>query len=258
VSGRLMVVDAGNTNVVAGVYQGRELLVSWRLTSAKEQTADEFALRLWGMLSRAGIEAESISAAVLSSVVPPLTDALARGLRDLLGLEALVVRPGVKTGMPLLYDHPEEIGADRIVNAIAAWDRVHGPAVVVDYGTATTFDCISAKGEYQGGVIAPGLGISAEALFRSAARLPRVEITRPKQVIGKTTVSAMQSGLFHGYLALVDGLLDRLLEEMPEGTQVLATGGFAELMGQSSGHETEVVPDLTLEGLRLLHERNPG
>jgi type III pantothenate kinase len=256
VSARLLVIDVGNTNVGAGVYEGRKLVASWRLSTQAHVTADEFSLPLAGLLERDGLDPRRLDAAVLSCVVPPLTDTIVRGLRRLCPVEPLVVRPGIRTGMPLLYDHPEEIGADRIVNAIAAFDVVKGAAIVVDYGTATSFDCVSEAGAFLGGAIAPGLGISAEALFRSAARLPRVEIDRPGRAIAKTTVSALQSGLFHGYVGLVDGLLDRLLAEMPEGTRVLATGGLAERLASSCRHAQDVHPNLTLEGLRLLHERN--
>lgn len=251
-----MVIDVGNTNVVAGVYRGTKLVASWRLSTKRELTADEFSLPLAGLLRRDGLEPREVGAAVLSSVVPPLTETIVRGLRKLLGVEPLVVRPGIRTGMPLQYDHPEEIGADRIVNAIAAWNVVEGASIVVDYGTATSFDCVSEKGAFLGGAIAPGLGISAEALFRTAARLPRVEIARPARALAKSTVTAIQSGLFHGYTGLVDGILDALLAEMPESTRVLATGGLAELMAASCRHGQEVHPNLTLEGLRLLHERN--
>lgn len=252
----LMVVDVGNTNVVAGVYRGEELVVSWRLATARDQTEDELRMQLASLLSLDGIAPSEIDAAVLASVVPPLTETLRRGLERLLGARPLVVRPGIRTGMPLLYDHPEEIGADRIVNAIAAFDRVRGAAVVVDYGTSTNFDCVSARGEFLGGVIAPGIGISAEALFRMAARLPRVEVCRPERVIGKTTVGAIQSGLFHGAVGLVDGILDQVLAEMPDGTRVLATGGLAGELAAGSRHDQEILPHLTLEGLRLIHQRN--
>jgi type III pantothenate kinase len=256
VSERLLVIDVGNSNMVAGVYEGETLAASWRLSTKRQVTDDEFSLPLAGLMRRDGLKPEDIGAAVLASVVPPLTDTIVRGLEKLLGIQPLVVRPGIKTGMPLLYDHPDEIGADRIVNAIAAWEFVKGPAVVVDYGTATSFDCVSEKGAFLGGAIAPGLGISAEALFRTAARLPLVEIARPPKAVGKTTVTAIQSGLFHGYTGLVDGILEKLLAELPCTTRVLATGGLAELMAEGCSHEQEVHPNLTLDGLRLLHLRN--
>jgi type III pantothenate kinase len=252
----LLVVDAGNTNITVGVFRGRELVTSWRLMTIHGQTVDEFSLRLLGLFQRDGLRPDEVEGAVLASVVPPLTDMLARGIRVLCGADPLIVRPGVKTGMKLLVDKPDEVGADRIVNAVAAFARYAGPAVVVDFGTATTFDCVAQSGDYLGGVIAPGLGISSEALFLRAARLPRVEIACPSKVIGRSTVTAMQSGLFHGYVGLVDGILAKLMEEMGGDPRVLATGGLAELIATGSRFIEETDANLTLEGLRLLHDRN--
>lgn len=252
----LLVVDAGNTNVTVGVFHGASLVASWRLMTIHQQTVDELTLKLLGLFHRDGLDPRQIDGAVLASVVPPLTDTLSRGMTLTCGREPLIVRPGVKTGMRLLVDKPDEVGADRIVNSVAAHERHGGACIVVDFGTATTFDCVSPAGDYLGGVIAPGLGISAEALFLRAARLPRVEIACPPKVIGRSTVSAMQSGLFHGYVGLVDGILDKLLGEMPEGTKILATGGLAELIASGSKHVRETDLNLTLEGLRILHERN--
>ena len=252
----LLVVDAGNTNITVGVFRDAALVASWRLMTIHQQTVDELTLKLVGLFQRDGLDHRDIDGSVLASVVPPLTDTLARGLKLTCGHEPLIVRPGVKTGMRLLVDKPDEVGADRIVNSVAAYQRHQGPCIVVDFGTATTFDCVSPTGDYLGGVIAPGLGISAEALFIRAARLPRVEIACPASVIGRSTVSAMQSGLFHGYVGLVDGILDKLLTEMPAGTKVLATGGLAELIASGSKHVNETDPNLTLDGLRILHDRN--
>lgn len=252
----LLVVDAGNTNVTVGVFRGRDLVASWRLMTIHGQTVDEFSLRLLGLFQRDGLRPDEVEGAVLASVVPPLTDMLARGIRVLCAADPLIVRPGVKTGMRLLMDKPDEVGADRIVNAVAAFARYASSAIVVDFGTATTFDCVSGAGDYIGGVIAPGLGISSEALFLRAARLPRVEITCPPKVIGRSTVAAMQSGLFHGYVGLVDGILAKLIEEMGGDPRVLGTGGLAELIATGSRFIEETDANLTLEGLRLLHERN--
>lgn len=252
----LLVVDAGNTNITVGVFRDASLVASWRLMTIHQQTVDELTLKLVGLFQRDRLDPRDIDGSVLASVVPPLTDTLARGLKLTCGHEPLIVRPGVKTGMRLLVDKPDEVGADRIVNSVAAYQRHQGPCIVVDFGTATTFDCVSPTGDYLGGVIAPGLGISAEALFIRAARLPRVEIACPPDVIGRSTVSAMQSGLFHGYVGLVDGILDKLLTEMPAGTKILATGGLAELIASGSKHVNETDPNLTLDGLRILHDRN--
>jgi type III pantothenate kinase len=256
VSSRLLVVDAGNTNIVVGLFEGERLVASWRLATVGSMTVDELRLELHGLFACDGLAREDIAGAVLASVVPPLTETLRRGIELFCGRSPLVIRPGVKTGMRLLYDHPEEVGADRIVNSVAAYSRVRGAVVVVDFGTATTFDCVSASGDYLGGVIAPGLGISAEALFRSAARLPRVEVARPPRVIGKSTVAAMQAGLYFGYAGLVDGILERVVAEMGDAPRVLATGGLSELIAASSRLIEEAVPHLTLDGLRILHERN--
>ena len=252
----LLVIDAGNTNVTVGVFRGKELVTSWRLMTIHGQTVDDFSLRLLGLFQRDGLRPDEIEGAVLASVVPPLTETLARGIRVLCGADPLIVRPGVKKGMKLLVDKPDEVGADRIVNSVAAFARYSSSAVVVDFGTATTFDCVSQAGDYLGGVIAPGLGISSEALFIRAARLPRVEIACPPKVIGRSTVTAMQSGLFHGYIGLVDGILTKLMDEMGGDPRVLATGGLAELIATGSRFIEETDGNLTLEGLRLLHERN--
>lgn len=251
-----LVIDAGNTNVCVGAWDGRSLAASWRLMTIHQQTVDEFTLKLAGLLQRDGIAPAEIASAVLASVVPPMTETLRRGVEVLFGIQPLVVRPGVRTGMKVVVDRPEEVGADRVVNAVAAWERAHSHAIVVDFGTATTFDCISAGGDYVGGVICPGLGISAEALFVRAARLPRVEIARPHVAIGRSTVAAIQSGLYFGYAGLVDGVLDALMQEMPPSPRILATGGLSELIAPASRHAIDVVPDLTLEGLRLIGERN--
>jgi type III pantothenate kinase len=250
------VVDAGNTNVTAGVFEGRTLVASWRLRTIHGMTEDELSFVLDGLLQRDGIERRTVTASVLACVVPPLTEMLRRGLVRLFGGDPLVVRPGIKTGIRLRYDHPEEIGADRIVNALAAFERARRAAIVVDFGTSTNFDCVGEQGDFLGGCIAPGPRMSSEALFREAARLPRVEIVKPETAIGRSTVTALQSGLYHGYVGLVDGILDRLLEEMPSPCTLLATGGQAEIFVGGLRHHCEVVPDLTLEGLRILHERN--
>src|SRR5438105_1544878 len=249
----LLVVDVGNSNVVLGVYHGDKLAGSWRLATARERTADEY-----GILTRqlVGDAARTLDGAIVSSVVPPLNGAFAGMIQQHFGVEALFVEPGVKTGIAIHVDNPQEVGADRIVNCVAAFERYGGPSIIVDFGTATTFDVVTAKAEYVGGVIAPGLNISAEALFARASRLPRVDIRRPPTVIGTNTVVNMQSGLYYGYLGLVDGILARMKRELPPLKKILATGGLAALLARDSEHIEEVRDDLTLEGLKIIYDRN--
>ena len=253
----LLAVDVGNTNTVLGLYEGENLRRHWRLTTRRESTSDEIALSVRGLLAETSL-AEARPAVIVASVVPSLRFPLKQAFRQLFGAEPLFVEPGIKTGMPILYEVPQEVGADRIVNAVAAFARYGGPCVVVDFGTATTFDVITAKGEYAGGVIVPGIAISAEALFERAARLWRVEIRRPDHVIGKTTAGSIQSGLYFGYLSLVDGVIGRIERELSARPRVIATGGLAELFGGGSERIEEIDPLLTLTGLRLIYERNRG
>jgi type III pantothenate kinase len=253
----LLAVDVGNTNTVLGLYAGGSLVNHWRLTTRREETADEIILSLRGLLETSGL-AEAPRDVIVSNVVPSLRFPLKQALRQISGQEPLFVEPGIKTGMPILYEVPQEVGADRIVNAVAAHARLGGPCIVVDFGTATTFDVVTEKGEYAGGVIVPGISVSAEALFEKAARLWRVEIRRPEKVIGKTTAASIQSGLYFGYLSLVDGVVDRIARELGGKPRVIATGGLAELFGGGSERIEEVDPLLTLTGLRLIYERNRG
>ena len=250
----LLVVDAGNTNIVLGVYRGDELVSSWRLATARERTADEYGIlarQLVGDALHAGLEG-----AIVASVVPPLNSALTFMIRKYFGIEPMFVEPGVKTGIAIHVDNPLEVGADRIVNCAAAHHAYGGPTVIVDFGTATTFDVVTANAEFIGGVIAPGLNISAEALFARAARLPRVDIRRPDNVIGTNTVVNMQSGIYFGYLGLVDGILARIKQEVPDLTRVIATGGLATLFSDDSEHIDEVDTELTLRGLKIIFDRN--
>ena len=249
----LLVVDVGNTNVVLGIYRGDELAGSWRLATARERTADEYGILARQLL---GDFASSLDGAIVSSVVPPLNFAIQSMIESRFGLEPLFVEPGVKTGIAIHVDNPQEVGADRIVNCVAAFERYGGPSIIVDFGTATTFDVVTENAEYVGGVIAPGINISAEALFARASRLPRVDIRRPPTVIGTNTVVNMQSGLYFGYLGLVDGILARMKSELPPLKKVLATGGLAPLLARDSEHIEEVVDDLTLEGLKRIWDRN--
>lgn len=249
----LLVVDVGNTNIVLGIFDDDRLSNSWRLATARERTADEY-----GILTRQLVGNEKLTGAIVASVVPPLNTALDAMIRKYFGVEPLFVEPGVKTGLSIQTENPLEVGADRIVNAVAAYDIYGGPTIIVDFGTATTFDLVSGKAEYQGGVIAPGLTISSEALFARAARLPRVDIRRPANLIGTNTVASMQSGIYFGYLGLVDGILSRMREEVKGLKKVVATGGLAALMAVDSEHIDEVDAELTLKGLKIIHDRNRG
>ena len=252
----LLTIDAGNSNTVFGVHDGAELRAHWRLTTRREQTADEYGVLVRNLFAGSGIEPSRIQGVALASVVPPLTPVLIELSREYLGQDPLVVEPGVKTGLPILYEPPGDVGADRIVNGVAALAQYGGPVVVVDFGTATTFDVITARGEYAGGVICPGVGISADALFQRAARLPRVDVRNPGRVIGRSTVASIQSGLYFGYAAMVEGIIARIRAELGEPARVVATGGLAATLAADVPSIEAVDPVLTLTGLRLIWERN--
>jgi type III pantothenate kinase len=254
----LLVIDVGNTNISFGVFDGRALLHHVRCESARNRTADEYAVLVRQMLALRGVDLTAIDSAIVASVVPPLTDTMVGLVRIAFGREALVVGPGIKSGMAILYENPREVGADRIVNAVAGYEWAKGACIVVDFGTATTFDCVTPKGEYLGGVITPGVQISAEALFSRAARLHRVEIALPPRVVGRNPVHSMQSGIVYGYAGLVEGIVGRLKKELGYPVKVLATGGLARLIAPQTDAIEHVDDDLTLTGLRLLYERNAG
>ena len=256
----LLAIDIGNTNIVLGVFDRHQLEVSWRLSTQRDRTSDELGVWVAQLFQHSGLDISRVRGVIISSVVPPLTRTATVMVDRYLRLKPLIVDGGMKTGMPVLYENPAEVGADRIVNGIGAYERfgrdAARPVIVVDFGTATTFDAISGKGEYLGGVICPGIQISADALFQRAARLPRIDVQKPKQVIGRTTVGSMESGLFYGYVGLVEGLVQRIRGELGSSAVCVATGGLADVIAPETSTIQEVDPELTLRGLRIVWERN--
>lgn len=255
----LLVIDVGNSHTVFGLYDASDKLTQhWRLSTSRNRTSDEYGILLRQLFEAAALNPSVISGCMIACVVPPMLPILTEMVARYAGVTPLVVGPGIRTGMPILMDNPREVGADRIVNAVAAFERVGDAVIVVDFGTATTFDAVGPRGEYLGGTICPGIAISAEALFQRASKLPRVEIARPAKVVGRNTVACIQSGLVYGYVGLIEGLVRRISEEVGQPMRVIATGGLSGLFAQACDVIDEHDPDLTLDGLRILHRRNSG
>lgn len=255
----LLVIDVGNTNIVFGVFKGKELLYDWRIATERDRTSDEYGLLFEQIFRYHGLNPKEVTDVIISSVVPPLMHTLPAMSIKYFGIDPIVVGPGVKTGMNIKYDNPREVGADRIVNAVAAYEKYGGPLIIVDFGTAITFCAISKDGDYLGGAITPGIKISSEALFMRTAKLPKVEITKPDKVIAKNTVNSIQSGLVFGYIGMIDYIIEKMIKEMEEtenSVKVVATGGFSNLIASESKYIKKIDKMLTLDGLRIVFERN--
>jgi len=254
----LLAVDIGNTNVVLGVFLGRKLLNHWRTVTKPNRTEDEYGILIHNFFQTASLDRAKTKGVIISCVVPPMVRTMEQLCAKYFHLSPLFIGPGVKTGMPIRYDNPHEVGADRIVNAVAAYDKLKRSVIIVDFGTATTFDYVSPGGEYMGGAIAPGIGISTEALFLKASKLPRVELVRPNTIIGKSTVVSLQAGIVYGYIAMVDGIVEKIKKEVKTDPRVIATGGMADVIAEESQTIDEVDILLTLKGLQLIYEKNTG
>lgn len=252
----LLALDVGNTNIVVGIFDNDQLKYNWRVSTIRNRTEDEYGIILKNLFVYNDVQDINITGVIISSVVPPVMPALQKMAKKYFSVEPIVVGPGIKTSIPIKTENPKEVGADRIVNAVATIYKYGAPAIVVDYGTATTFCVINSKGEYSGGCITPGIGISTEALFERAAKLPRIELAKPEAIIGKNTVTSMQSGIVYGYLGQLEGLINRISKETDEKYKVVATGGLAKLIAGQSDLVDHIDPYLTLEGLRIIYEKN--
>lgn len=253
----LLAINVGNTNTLLGVYEGKKLIAHWRLGTDKERTSDEFGMFFMGFFNNEKLDVASVEAVIIASVVPPVMYSLEHSIRKYFKKEPITIGPGIKTGINIKYENPRELGADRIVNAVAAYEIYGGPVIVVDFGTATTFNAISSKGEFLGGTICPGIKISAEALYQRTAKLPRIELSKPESVIGKNTALGMQAGIFYGYVGQVNNIVNKMKREMKEDNiRVIATGGLARLIASEAETIHEINGLLTLDGLRLIYEKN--
>jgi len=254
----LLAIDIGNTNIVLGVFDGKKLLNHWRIVTKPNRTEDEYGILIHNFFRTASLDSSKTKGAIISCVVPPMVRTMEELCAKYFHLSPLFIGPGVKTGMPIRYDNPHEVGADRIVNAVAAFEKVQRSLIIVDFGTATTFDYISPRGEYMGGAIAPGIGISTEALFLKASKLPRIELVRPDTIIGKSTTVSLQAGIVYGYIAMVDGIVEKIKKEVKSDPRIIATGGMADVIAEESQTIDEVDNLLTLKGLQLIYEKNIG
>ena len=254
----LLAIDVGNSNNVIGLFAGEKLLTHWRIRTERARTSDEYWILIKEFILLNDVETETIDEIIIACVVPPLIPILKEMSRKYFSCEPLVVGPGVKTGISILYKNPAEVGADRIVNSVAAYEKYGGPLIIVDFGTATTFDVVSKRGEYLGGAIFPGVQLSLEALFKNAAKLPRVEMAKPERVIGKSTTESIHSGTIYGFVSMIDGMVLKIQEELQQKARVVATGGIVDLIASGTKSIDTIDPFLTLEGLRLIHQRNQG
>jgi type III pantothenate kinase len=252
----LLVIDVGNTNTVIGLFDGNKLLHNWRVRTVADHTMDEYGMLIVNLYKTGKVSSKSVNDIIISCVVPPMLNILEPLCEKYFHVKPLIVGPGIRTGMPIYYDNPKEVGADRIVNAVAGYEKYGGDLIIVDFGTATTFDYVSKNGEYMGGCISPGIVISSEALFERASKLPRVEFSRPRSIIAKDTVSSMQAGIMYGYAGLVDGIVERMKAEAKSNPKVIATGGLAKVIAQETKSINIVDEMLTLEGLRLIYLKN--